>query len=205
MVTPRLFLTSPVRGCGKSLALDVLDRLDARSYLTDNITAAAVYDTVDSQQCSLLMDEFDNQEIAAKAAFRAVLNAGYRKGRKITRGVGKHRREYNVFAPIAIAAIGKLPLPLMSRCIVIHMWRHDSLKRFDRDDTSDLDHVYMQIRGWARTVKLNLDPQMPPELHGRDADNWRPLIAIADSFGSDIGRIARGTAVIFTGEHRDED
>src|SRR5215831_12001036 len=34
MVTPRLLLTSPVRHCGKSVALDVLSRLVARMYLT---------------------------------------------------------------------------------------------------------------------------------------------------------------------------
>src|SRR6516162_4454000 len=142
MVTPRLLLTSPVRGCGKTVGLDVLDRLVARSYLTDNITAASLYDTIDRDRCTLLMDEFDNQEIAAKAALRAVLNAGYRKGRRVTRGVGKQRREYRIFAPIAIAAIGTLPLPLMSRSIVIRMKRHDGLRelrRFDRDNTSDLD------------------------------------------------------------------
>ena len=94
MVTPRLLLTSPVRGCGKSVGLDVLSRLVARSELTDNITAAAVYDTIDSLLCTLLMDEFDNQELAATAALRAVLNAGYRHGRKIHRGVGKNRRAY---------------------------------------------------------------------------------------------------------------
>jgi hypothetical protein len=94
MVTPRLLLTSPVRGCGKSVGLDVLSRLVARPELSDNITAAAVYDTIDRTQCTLLMDEFDNQELSAKAALRAVLNAGYRHGRKIHRGVGKNRRAY---------------------------------------------------------------------------------------------------------------
>jgi hypothetical protein len=93
----------------------VLSRLVARAELTDNITAAAVYDTIDRLTCTLLMDEFDNQELATKAAMRAVLNAGYRYGRKIHRGVGKNRRAYRVFAPIAIAAIGTLSLPLMSR------------------------------------------------------------------------------------------
>src|SRR5215468_10977892 len=66
MVTPRLLLTSPVRGCGKSVGLDVLSRLVARAELTDNITAAAVYDTIDRLTCTLLMDEFDNQELATK-------------------------------------------------------------------------------------------------------------------------------------------
>jgi hypothetical protein len=85
------------------------------------------------------------------------------------------------------------------------MRRHDPLKLFDRDDTGDLDQVYVQIRDWARTVKLDPIPQMPPELRGRVTDNWRPLIAIADSFGAEIGRIARAAAVAFAQEYRDED
>jgi hypothetical protein len=208
MVTPRLLLTSPVRGCGKSVGFDVLDRLVARAYLTDNITAAAIYDTIDRALCTLLMDEFDNQELATKAAMRAVLNAGYRKGRKVTRGVGKQRREYRIFAPVAIAAIGTLPLPLMSRSLIVRMKRHDGsyeLQRFDRDNTDDLDRVYVQIREWAHYVKLDPNPKLPPELRGRDADNWRPLIAIADSFGPEWGRIARAAAVLFAQDRREED
>ena len=208
MVTPRLLLTSPVRGCGKSVGLDVFGRLVARAKLTDNITAAAVYDTIDRTLCTLLMDEFDNQEIAAKNALRAVLNAGYRRGRTIDRGVGKQRRTYRVFAPIAMAAIGVLPLPLMSRSIVIRMQRNDrwrELRRFDLDNTGDLDRVYVQVRDWARYVKLDVNPQLPPELVDRIADNWRPLIAIADSFGAEWGRIARATAVFFAKDYREED
>jgi hypothetical protein len=180
----------------------------ARSELTDNITAAAVYDTIDSLLCTLLMDEFDNQELAAKAALRAVLNAGYRKGRKIHRGVGKNRRAYRVFAPIAIAAIGTLSLSLMSRSVVIRMQRNDrwrELRRFDFNDTGALDRVYVQTRDWARHVKLDPDPALPPELVDRLADNWRPLIAIADSFGTEWGRIARATAVFFAKDYREED
>jgi hypothetical protein len=208
MVTPRLLLTSPVRGCGKSVGLDVLSRMVARPELTDNITAAAVYDTIDRLLCTLLMDEFDNQELATKAALRAVLNASYRHGRKIHRGVGKNRRAYRVFAPIAIAVIGTLSLPLMSRSVVIRMQRNDrwrELRRFDFNNTGDLDRVYVQIRDWARYVKLDPDPQLPSELVDRLADNWRPLIAIADSFGPEWGRIARLTAVHFAKDWREED
>ena len=46
-VTPRLALTSPVRGCGKSITLSVLARLVARHELVDNITAAALDDNRD--------------------------------------------------------------------------------------------------------------------------------------------------------------
>src|SRR6516162_1668494 len=211
MVTPRLLLTSPVRGCGKSVALDVLSRLVVRPELTDNITAGSAYDTIDRLLCTLLMDEFDNQEISTKAALRAILNAGYRKGRTVARGVGKHHRKYRLFAPIAMAMIGMLPLPLLSRSVIVRMKKHDGsreLKRLDLDDvncTEPLDRVYVQIRDWARYVKLDPNPKLPRELRNRDADNWRPLIAIADSFGTEWGKIARMTAVFFAQDPREED
>jgi len=211
MVTPRLLLTSPVRGCGKSVALDVLSRLVVRPELTDNITAGSAYDTIDRLLCTLLMDEFDNQEISTKAALRAILNAGYRKGRTVARGVGKHHRKYRLFAPIAMAMIGMLPLPLLSRSVIVRMKKHDGsreLKRLDLDDvncTEPLDRVYVQIRDWARYVKLDPNPKLPRELRNRDADNWRPLIAIADSFGAEWGKIARMTAVFFAQDPREED
>ena len=38
------------------------------------------------------------------------------------------------------------------------------------------------------------DPDVPPELHNRDADNWRPLLALADLAGGDWPELARRTA-----------
>jgi len=208
MVTPRLWLTSPVRGCGKTVALDMLSRLVARPTLADNITAAAIYDTIDREHGTMLLDEVDNLELGAKAALRSVLNAGYRKGRKIVRGVGKQRREYDVFAPIALASIGVLSLPLISRSIIVRMRRHDGsrvLKRFDLGDTRALDLTYQHIRAWARDVKLDPNPALPRELRGRDADNWRPLIAIADACSPAWGALARAAAVAFAQDRKEED
>src|SRR5262245_36654929 len=208
MATPRLVLTSPVRSCGKTTFLDVLSRLVARPELTDNITAAALYDTIDRDRCTLLIDEADNLEFSAKGALRAVLNSGYRKNRSIRRGTGKQRRKYLTHAPIALASIGILTLPLMSRSIVIHMRRHDgtrSLRRFESDNTQDLDLTYQHIRIWARDAVLKLDPDMPVELRGRTADNWRPLIGIADACSEAWGSLAREAAVAFARGYRDED
>jgi hypothetical protein len=139
---------------------------------------------------------------------RAVLNAGYRRGHSIKRGVGKQRRKFQTFAPAALASIGVLTLPLMSRSLVIRMRRHDGsreLKRFDLDNTQDLDIVYQHVRAWARDVKLNPDPELPAELRNRDADNWRVLIAIADAVSPAWGALAREAAVAFAKDRRDED
>src|SRR5262249_52521215 len=116
MVTPRLVLTSPVRNCGKTTALDVLSRLVAWHELSDSITAAAIYDlTNKSPTRTLLLDETDNMELGAKATLRAVMNSGHRRGRKVRRGTGQQARAYSTFAPMALASIGSLTLPLMSR------------------------------------------------------------------------------------------
>jgi hypothetical protein len=205
--TPRLALTSPVRGCGKSTALNVLSRLVARPEMVDNITAAALYDTVDKYHCTMLIDEADNLELSAKAALRAVLNSGHLKGRSIRRGTGKQARRYSTFAPIALASIGMLTLPLMERSVVIHMVKHDGsrpLRRFIEGDTQDLDIAYQHTRQWARDVVLNPNPAMP-DLLNRVADNWRPLISVADACSPAWGVLAREAAVAFAKGRRDED
>jgi hypothetical protein len=90
-----------------------------------------------------------------------------------------------------VAAIGTLPLPVMHRSIVIHMERRDGrrqLTRLDTDDAdtkADLNTAYRMMVSWARDAELASDPPLPAQLRDRQADNWRPLIAIADAFGAD--------------------
>jgi hypothetical protein len=208
MVTPRLVLTSPVKGCGKTTLLDVLSTLVARPEKSDNITAAAIYDAIDRDRCTLLIDEADNLELSAKGALRAVLNSGHRKGGLFTRFVRGRRHRFLTFAPVALASIGTLTLPLMSRSIVIRMTRHDGatpLRRFDRADALDLNIAYSHTREWTRSATTNPDPEMPDGLHGRLADNWRPLIAVADACNPAWGALAREAAIYFAGGYHDED
>jgi hypothetical protein len=210
MVTPRLVLTSPVRNCGKTTLLDVASRLVARPHKDDSTTAAVIYHNVNVTRSTLLLDEADNLEIAAKAVLRSVLNAGHRKGGSVSRIVKGAPKQFNLFAPVALASIGTLtlPLPLKSRSIVIRMRRHDgadTLKRFDAADTADLDIVYRHILHFVRRTQLNADPEMPSELRGRQADNWRPLLSIADACGPTWSALAREAAIAFARADRDED
>jgi Protein of unknown function (DUF3631) len=208
MVTPRLLLTSPVRNCGKTTLLDVCNSLVARAEKMDSITAAAIYHLVHKERRTLLVDEADNLELSAKAVLRAVLNSGHRKGGSVVRFVGGQPRRFSTFVPVALASIGSLTLPLMSRSVRIHMVRHDGmrpLRRFDETATDDLDAVYRHIFLWAKSATFNLDPEMPAEVRGRQADNWRPLIAIADACCADWGALARDAAATFGRGYHDED
>src|SRR5580704_15633925 len=210
-VTPRLMVTSPVPGCGKTTLLDLLEALCVRPLKSDSITAASIYHAIDREHPTLLIDEGDNLGLAFNGALRAVLNSGHRRGGKVTRYRNGEARSFSTFSPTAVAAIGTLPLPVMHRSVIIHMERHDGrreLKRLDKDDPdtkADLNIAYRMIFRWARDAELNSDPPMPAQLRDRQADNWRPLIAIADAFSADWATRAREAAVVFAGEHQDED
>jgi hypothetical protein len=212
-VTPRLALLSPVRGCGKTTLLTLLELLCRDPYKDDNITPASIYHLLGAREYTLLLDEGDNLGLFSNHVLRSVFNAGHRRGGSITRFISGRPRKYTVFAPLATAAIGSLPLPLMHRSVVINMQRHPrggpKLQRLD-----EFDPVFPKardlIKRWAANRKLDLDPEMPYELHNRAADNWRVLLAIADDLkhGADgirHDKAARAAAVALNAYMLDED
>src|SRR5438105_3748358 len=75
----------------------------------------------------------------------------------------------------------------------------------DADTKADLNVAYRMMFRWARDAELASDPPMPASLRDRQADNWRPLIAIADAFGSDWARRGREAAILWASQHQDED
>jgi hypothetical protein len=215
MVTPRLALTSPVRGCGKTTLLDIAEKLVARPRKSDSITAASIYHLVDQEHPTLLIDEADNLGLTRNGPLRAVFNSGHGRSGSVMRSSGGRARSYSTFAPMAIAAIDSatrpLPLPIIHRSVVVHMERANAtqiLLRFDPHDAAtaaDFDIVYRAIFHWARGATLNRDPDMPEDLRNRPADNWRPLISIAAACGAEWGDLARAAAIEFAHGYHDED
>jgi hypothetical protein len=210
MVTARLALRSPVAGCGKTVLLDVISKLAAAAEKFDSITTAAIFRLIDESHPTLLIDEADNLGLALQpnGRLRAVINSGHRNGGTVAileRGV---TRKFSTFAPLALAlpdAMAGLPRTLNSRCITVTMQRSQrELRRFEpyRPDAA-LDECYEQILLWRNDVELDADPEMPTELRNRLADNWRPLISIADSLG--MGEEAREAAIAFALAFQDAD
>jgi hypothetical protein len=184
VITPRLALLSPVRGCGKTTLLALIELLIPDGNRTDNTTAAAIYYDLDHRpRIVLLVDEADGLDLWRDNVLRSVFNSGHRRGGSINRFVSGKPRRYRTFAPLAIAAIGMLPLPLLHRSVVISMQRSSArLRRLD--ETSHVFNLARQgIQKWSASVQLAQDPEMPPALRNRAADNWRVLISIADSLG----------------------
>lgn len=202
-VSPILAATSPTPECGKTTTLTLLQGTVRKALPASNITAAALFRAVEKYKPTLLIDEadtflHDNDEL------RGVLNSGHaRAGAYVVRTVGDtHEPEvFRTWAPKAIALIGKLPATLASRAV------HIELKRLAPGETVEplrlhqLDNLQPLQRQAARWAGDNLEklrhhePSIPPELYGRAADNWRPLLSIADLAGGQWPQRARQAAI----------
>jgi hypothetical protein len=205
-ITPRLTLLSPVRGCGKTQLLLLIEMLVEEPIRTDDVTAAAIYHQLEYRPRSVwLIDEGDNLGLLNNRTLRAVFNSGHRRGGAVSRFVGGWTRRFRTFAPLAIAAIGMLPLPLLHRSIVINMQRAPKQAPIERLHESDsaFPAVRAEIHAWAQNCSLARDPEMPSSLRNRAADNCRPLLAIADALGH--GEAARTALLKLHSNRPDED
>jgi hypothetical protein len=70
--TPRLALVSPVRGCGKTTCLKLLELLIDDALRVDDITPAAIYRQ--SHLPVFLLDEFDNANLRRNLVLKSVLH-----------------------------------------------------------------------------------------------------------------------------------
>jgi Protein of unknown function (DUF3631) len=210
-ISPRLAITSPEKSCGKTTLLDVLSRLVWRPLSTANATAAAIFRVVEMLRPTLLIDEADtflrdNEEL------RGVLNSGHRHGGSVLRTVGDDHepRPFATYSACAIALIGKLPATLADRSITAELRRRlasEAVEPFRHDRTPHLDILARKAARWASDNADRVrgaDPDIPAGIFNRVADNWRPLLAIADAAGGDWPERARRVLVAMAGVNDDQ-
>ncbi len=191
--TPRLALTSPVEGCGKSNALKLIKAMVPDVLLAAIISAPAVYRTITNYKPTLLLDELDKQ-LANNMELQTIVNGGHARGEEVIKNVKAGNDwepgQFNIFAPIALAKIGGLPKgPVASRCIHIRMQRllpHEERELFD-DAATPKAYVDLgrKCATWARDNMEALSSARPAmaDLKGRSRDNWRILFNIAQVAG----------------------
>jgi hypothetical protein len=200
-VSPRLAIISPEKGCGKTTLLDVLSHLVLRPLLAANTTVAATFRIVEMKQPTLLIDEADTF-LAENNELRGILNSGHRQGGSVIRTVGEELepRAFATYSACAIALIGKLPATLADRSVTIELRRRrpdEAIKAFRFDRTAALDDLARRAARWAMDdagLVQGADPEMPAGVHNRAADNWRPLLAVADAAGGTWPERARRAA-----------
>lgn len=207
--TPRLVVTSPVPGCGKSTLFDVLFVLSLRAMTSEGMSAATVYRVVPLAKPTLLLDEADTY-LPDNDDLRQVIDSGHKATGAIHRlvEVGGEwiPRKFRSFCPVAIAMIVKgrtrLPATIAHRAIRVQMRKavRGEIKAGFRPDLAlaDLEPLRRKAARFAADNAVRLaaaDPAMPGGAFNRVADNWRPLLAIADVIGGEWPDRARAALV----------
>ena len=209
---PRLDITSPVKRCGKSRLLDIIEATCHSPLLTVNISPAALVRSItEASPPTLLLDEADTV-FGPKAAdnnedLRGILNAGHSRNRPYIRWDVQARAPEHcpTFAMAALAGIGSLPDTITDRAVVVPMRRRapgELVDRYrERRDGAPLKELGERLGAWVRASVDDLrdaEPVMPVE--DRAADTWEPLIVVADDAGGDWPARARRAALELTAE-----
>ena len=214
-ITPRLAIVSPVKGCGKTTLMDCVQCLVWRPLMSANATMAAIFRTIEMARPTLLLDEAERFVTNDNNELIGILNSGHRRGGSVLRTVGDDNepRTFSTFAPCAFALIGRLPDTLEDRSVTIELRRrtfNEEVRPFRLDRAEHLNALARKAARWAADNTDTLraaDPDVG-ELFNRVADNWRPLLAIADAAGGEwpsLARQAAAGAVIRSTEELDRD
>ena len=107
--------------------------------------------------------------------------------------------------------IGKPPGTIIDRGVVVEMRRKrrdEAVERLRVRGNGVLLEIGSKIARWVKDQGEALaaaDPIVPESLNDREADNWRPMLAIADAAGGSWGTIARKAAVALSGSNEDDE
>jgi putative DNA primase/helicase len=212
-ISPFLVLVSPTKRCGKTSVLIILYFLTPRSELSANITASVLFRYIEATRPTLLIDEADSF-VKDNEELRGILNSGHTKtAASVIRNVeinGEHKpQRFSTWAPKAIATIQKLADTLEDRAVIVTLQRKARDAKVERLRRRDSDEFADQRRQAARWAADNFErlkdpnPLVPEALNDRAADNWRPLLAIADLAGGEWPQRAREAARLLSGEGHD--
>ncbi len=214
-IFPMLGITSPTRRCGKTTLLDMLRTMTPRPLPAANITAPSVFRTIQVCTPCLLIDEADsftekNEEM------RGVINSGHTRGmafvvRLVEEGGQYVPKRFSTWCPKVIAQIGKLFSTWEDRSIVIPMRRKaksEQTAKLKRKALGSLGDFGRQAARWAKDHLEALaaaEPKMPEALDDRAADNWEPLLAVAECIGRAWPERVKAAALALSGDRDAED
>lgn len=206
---PILYLRSPEKGCGKSTLLRVLKVLCRDALLAVDVSPSALFRLLAKRRRTVLLDEGDM--VPQKMELVRLLNSGHMRGTSVVRtekvGEQFEATEFSTWGRKAFAAIGSvLPPQTLDRSIQITLQRRPSSAEANEvrsEDEEILAVVQADIAAWVvqheERVRVTR-PVQPDGFTNRRADNWRPLLAIAETIGADVAERTRAIASSLTEE-----
>jgi hypothetical protein len=194
-IFPKAFLSSPERRCGKTVTLEVIEANAHRALTASSISSSAVFRAVQEWRPTLLIDEADrlpkdNEELVG------IINAGHRKRtavviRNVKVSDDHVPRKFSVWAPMVLAAIGRMADTIMDRSVVVHLRRKapgETVEKLPVDLFERNRERRRRCLRWAQDAEGKLRAtkvQMPRHSNDRMLDNWLPLFTVAEVVGGD--------------------
>lgn len=193
-IFPRLFLTSPVKRCGKSTVLDLIEAFSNKSFIVSNISTAALFRTIEICQPTLIIDEADTFVANRNDDMIGIINSGHGKSRaNVIRCTGQDNNptKFSTWTPMVLAGIGDLKDTIMDRSVTISLERkrrNQTVTRVPVDLYAIQELNRQKLLKWStdNEISIKLNTIDPPNLgNDRAADNWLPLFTLANQV-SDI-------------------
>lgn len=206
-VAPLAVITAPEKRCGKTLLLNLLGQLSARSITASNISPAALFRTIEKWAPTLLIDEADSF-LKDNEELRGLLNSGHtRDSAYVIRTVGDSftPTRFSTWAAKAIAGIGHVADTLQDRAIILELRRklpHEVVERIRYAEPNLLSDLRAKLARFAEDYSEQVRqarPPLPNSLNDRAQDNWEPLLAIAQIAGGDWLQIGTTAALRLSG------
>jgi putative DNA primase/helicase len=216
VLMPILLITAPTMRSGKTTLLTLLAAIVPRALAASNLTGAVLARAIAAFNPTLLADEADTWLTDEASELRGIMNAGHTRPTAYILRCAPDTHEPTLipcFGARVLSMIRRPPSTIADRSIAIDLRR----KRADeqvvrlRVDRLHTEHLPLRrlYRRWALNhldaVRHSNDPAVPASLHDRAADNWRPLLAIADLIGGEWPERARAAAGALSGEDDPED
>ena len=211
-ILPIAWINAPEKRCGKSTLLTLMSRLSKKSLSTSNISASALFRSIESYKPTLFIDEIDTF-INDNEGIRGVLNAGYsRDNPYIIRCVGDDNEPvlFNVYSAKAISGIGKIPDTLIDRSIPLTIRRkmkNETKKQVRALPVGITNTIQSKLARWSSdnmaAVKA-AKPVLPPYINDRAQDNWEILLKIAMVLGDEWLEKAHNACIEISGIESDE-
>ncbi|WP_137295361.1 DUF3631 domain-containing protein [Nocardioides dongxiaopingii] len=197
--SPRLIVTSPFPGAGKTTCLEHIMALGARTTFASNALTAPAAARLAGDRRTILIDEADKTIGSGSDTQRMLLgivNAGYKHSGTylVTRpdesdATGWSVAEVPVFGALAMAGISpELPEDTRSRSVVVRLLPdiNDSVAESDWETIeADSEALRERLATWASGVSVATDETLPAGVVGRLREVWRPLKRAALAAGGD--------------------
>lgn len=204
---PRVVVRSPVKRSGKTRLLEVISDLVRKPLSLVNTTPSVIFHSIDEDSNqTLILDEvdawFNNTSGDSGNNLRGLVNAGFQRGATVSRMGGKNMSKvikFNVFAPVVLSGIGRMPDTIEDRSVLVMMRRRATHEKVDAyrlgRDQRGLYKLRDRIDKWAKEVrdvaKMYAVNGIDVPVDDRQADVWEPLLVIAQLAAGNWPDVAR--------------